>query len=72
MVKTGSRRDLIIVIFPNGVKFLCFQYFILAFMLDILSEKLRVNIFVRSVSKIIPNILNLVTPHFNFHLVFID
>ena len=41
-------------------------------MLDNLSEKFKVNILSRSVSKVIPNSLNLFTPLFNFHFIFIE
>ena len=41
-------------------------------MLDNLSEKFKANVLSRSVSKVIPNNLNLFTPQFNFHFVFID
>ena len=41
-------------------------------MLDNLSEKFKVNVLSRSVSKVIPNSLNLFTPQFNFHFVFIE
>ena len=70
--KLESKRDFIIVIFPKGVRFLRFQYFIFVLMLESLSEKFRVSILVRSVSNVIPNSLNMLTPHCNFHLVFIE
>ena len=41
-------------------------------MFDILSVKFRVNILSRSASNVIPNSLNLSTPQFSFHLVFIE
>ena len=41
-------------------------------MFGILSIKIRVNILSRSVSNVIPNRLNLSTPQFSFHLVFIE
>ena len=41
-------------------------------MLDNLSEKFKVNILSRTVSKVIPNSLNLFTTQFNFHFVFIE
>ena len=41
-------------------------------MFDILSVKFRVKILSRSVSNVIPNSLNLSSPQFSFHLVFIE
>ena len=59
------------VILPRGVRFLRFQKLIFVLMLDSFSEKFKFNILSKPMSKVIPNNLNLFTPQFNFHFVFI-
>ena len=60
------------VILPKGVRLLRFQKLNFVFMFDILFEKFRAKISSRLVSNVIPNSLNLSTPGFSFHLVFIE
>ena len=60
------------VILSKRLRLLRLQWFIFAFMFDILSEKFRANILSRMVSNVIPNSFKLLTSRFRFHLDFIE